>query len=357
MEAYSNDCGKWPSIRPCSASSASASGPRRPGSRVAVIETGSTSSSRFIRTRSRERTPAYPSRRAARPPVTQVPPPNGTTARWCSTAKASTAATSSWSPGRTTTSGASSSSPARARSRSGVDLPRVRSRRVSSSVRTCSAPSRSRRPSSSAVVDLARREARVLDRGPLVEAEGELDQAAGGVGQRCGGGRVAPAGRVHLVAVDWHALQCDTCRHFVTLRISTSGKGAYLDAARACILDVGWRRTTLTEVARRAGVSRMTIYRTWSDMPQLLGDLMTREWGNVVAAIVDGPDAGRDAGRPAGHRPRRRGPRAARQRAVRPDRRARPRAAAALPALPPRPVPGRGPGAGRGVGPGRPEDR
>src|SRR5918994_4785481 len=67
--------------------------------------------------------------------------------------------------------------------------------------------------------------------------------------------------------------------------------GTYLDAARACILDVGWRRTTLTEVARRAGVSRMTIYRTWSDMPQLLGDLMTREWGSVVAAIVDGPDA------------------------------------------------------------------
>src|SRR5215210_1252676 len=60
-------------------------------------------------------------------------------------------------------------------------------------------------------------------------------------------------------------------------------RDAYLDAARACILDVGWRRTTLTEVARRAGVSRMTIYRTWSDMPQLLGDLMTREWGTVVA--------------------------------------------------------------------------
>jgi AcrR family transcriptional regulator len=59
---------------------------------------------------------------------------------------------------------------------------------------------------------------------------------------------------------------------------------AYLDAARDCILDVGWRRTTLTEVARRAGVSRMTIYRTWPDMPQLLGDLMTREWAAVVTA-------------------------------------------------------------------------
>ena len=61
-------------------------------------------------------------------------------------------------------------------------------------------------------------------------------------------------------------------------------RGVYLDAARACILDVGWRRTTLTEVARRAGVSRMTIYRTWSDMQELLGDLMTREWGELVAS-------------------------------------------------------------------------
>ena len=68
-------------------------------------------------------------------------------------------------------------------------------------------------------------------------------------------------------------------------------RDAYLDAARDCILDVGWRRTTLTEVARRAGVSRMTIYRTWADMPTLLGDLMTREWPGLAAEQVaaDGP--------------------------------------------------------------------
>ena len=59
---------------------------------------------------------------------------------------------------------------------------------------------------------------------------------------------------------------------------------AYLDAARACILDVGWKRTTLTDVARRAGVSRMTIYRTWPDMQTLLADLMTREWAGVATA-------------------------------------------------------------------------
>jgi len=71
-------------------------------------------------------------------------------------------------------------------------------------------------------------------------------------------------------------------------------RDAYLDAARACILDVGWRRTTLTEVARRAGVSRMTIYRAWSDMPRLLGDLMTREWAEVVAASLARADPGPD---------------------------------------------------------------
>ncbi len=78
-----------------------------------------------------------------------------------------------------------------------------------------------------------------------------------------------------------------------SLRHNTEPRDGYLDAARDCILDVGWRRTTLTEVARRAGVSRMTIYRTWADMPQLLADLMTREWGEVVADSLaeEDPDA------------------------------------------------------------------
>jgi AcrR family transcriptional regulator len=76
-----------------------------------------------------------------------------------------------------------------------------------------------------------------------------------------------------------------------SLRHNEDPQTAYLDAARACILDVGWRRTTLTEVARRAGVSRMTIYRAWPDMPSVLGDLMTREWGEVVARAVTEADA------------------------------------------------------------------
>lgn len=71
-----------------------------------------------------------------------------------------------------------------------------------------------------------------------------------------------------------------------SLRHNSEPADTYLDAARACLLDVGWKRTTLTEVARRAGVSRMTIYRTWADMPTLLGDLMTREWTTIVAGTA-----------------------------------------------------------------------
>ncbi|MEU6710363.1 helix-turn-helix domain-containing protein [Nonomuraea sp. NPDC046802] len=58
-----------------------------------------------------------------------------------------------------------------------------------------------------------------------------------------------------------------------------------LDAARDCVLAYGVRRTTLTDVARRAGVSRMTIYRRWPDVRTLVADLMTREWIRVVEAL------------------------------------------------------------------------
>jgi AcrR family transcriptional regulator len=71
---------------------------------------------------------------------------------------------------------------------------------------------------------------------------------------------------------------------------------ALLDAARDCVLAVGLRRTTLTDVARRAGVSRMTMYRRWPDMASLVGDLMTREWGELVLrarAAAGGEDARR----------------------------------------------------------------
>ncbi|ANS70228.1 TetR-family transcriptional regulator [Streptomyces lincolnensis] len=59
-----------------------------------------------------------------------------------------------------------------------------------------------------------------------------------------------------------------------------------LDAVRDCVLAVGVRRTTLTDVARRAGVSRMTLYRRWPDVRTLVGDLMTREWVGVATGSM-----------------------------------------------------------------------
>ena len=50
-----------------------------------------------------------------------------------------------------------------------------------------------------------------------------------------------------------------------------------LAAARACVLEVGLRRTTLADVARRAGVSRMTVYRQYGDLQSIVGDLLTTE--------------------------------------------------------------------------------
>ena len=59
---------------------------------------------------------------------------------------------------------------------------------------------------------------------------------------------------------------------------------AILDATRECVLAVGVRRTTLTDVARRAGLSRMTLYRRYPDVRSLVADLMTREFGALVGA-------------------------------------------------------------------------
>src|SRR3954468_18924874 len=56
-----------------------------------------------------------------------------------------------------------------------------------------------------------------------------------------------------------------------------------LDATRAAVLAVGVRRTTLTDVARRAGVSRMTLYRLVPDVTTLILEVMTREFAALIA--------------------------------------------------------------------------
>ena len=56
-----------------------------------------------------------------------------------------------------------------------------------------------------------------------------------------------------------------------------------LSAARACVMDVGLKRTTLADIARRAGVSRMTVYRQYADLQTIVSELLTCE----LVALID----------------------------------------------------------------------
>lgn len=48
-----------------------------------------------------------------------------------------------------------------------------------------------------------------------------------------------------------------------------------LAAAASCVRDFGVERVTLAEIARRAGVSRPTVYRRWPDTRTILASLLT----------------------------------------------------------------------------------
>lgn len=56
-----------------------------------------------------------------------------------------------------------------------------------------------------------------------------------------------------------------------------------LDAAYAQVMAVGFRRTTLTDVAERAGLSRMTVYRRFPDVTSVLQGLMWREFAALLS--------------------------------------------------------------------------
>jgi AcrR family transcriptional regulator len=62
-----------------------------------------------------------------------------------------------------------------------------------------------------------------------------------------------------------------------------------LDAAASCVLAYGVDRVTLAEIARRAGVSRPTIYRRWPDTGALLAALLT---ARIVGVLRDVPTRG-----------------------------------------------------------------
>ncbi len=67
----------------------------------------------------------------------------------------------------------------------------------------------------------------------------------------------------------------------------TSVDKRILDAAAACILAYGVERTTMTEIARRARVSRPTIYRRWPDIRWVIAELLTIRIAGVLEAVPD----------------------------------------------------------------------
>ncbi|MEV4422444.1 helix-turn-helix domain-containing protein [Patulibacter sp. NPDC049589] len=59
-----------------------------------------------------------------------------------------------------------------------------------------------------------------------------------------------------------------------------------LEAARGCVLDRGISRVTMSDVARRADVSRTTLYRHYPDVETVLRDLMTLDFGSAALEAV-----------------------------------------------------------------------
>ena len=64
-----------------------------------------------------------------------------------------------------------------------------------------------------------------------------------------------------------------------------------LAAAASCVRDFGIERVTLAEIARRARVSRPTIYRRWPDTQSILAALLTQR---IVDVLQDIPGGGAD---------------------------------------------------------------
>ena len=62
-----------------------------------------------------------------------------------------------------------------------------------------------------------------------------------------------------------------------------------LDAALAELLAHGVRRTTASDIARRAGVSRQTLYRYWPDAQAVFAALVTREVLSALPAASEDP--------------------------------------------------------------------
>lgn len=70
---------------------------------------------------------------------------------------------------------------------------------------------------------------------------------------------------------------------------STDTQQAILDAAFAEVLSHGIRRTSISDIARRCGIARQTLYRYWPDAQAVFAALVTRELLDAVPTASAAP--------------------------------------------------------------------
>ncbi len=63
---------------------------------------------------------------------------------------------------------------------------------------------------------------------------------------------------------------------------NTIDSDTILDAASELLRNVGLQRVTMADVARKAGVSRATLYRRFGSVREVIAALATREWSAIV---------------------------------------------------------------------------
>ncbi|GAA1985413.1 helix-turn-helix domain-containing protein [Microbacterium pumilum] len=71
----------------------------------------------------------------------------------------------------------------------------------------------------------------------------------------------------------------------------TDTEAAILDAALEEVLAHGIRRTTASDIARRCGIARQTLYRYWPDVQSVFAALVTRE---LLAVLPSGASTASD---------------------------------------------------------------
>ena len=88
----------------------------------------------------------------------------------------------------------------------------------------------------------------------------------------------------------------DMCRHTSPKPVRTGRTGrprsaeadsAILDATRAALVELGWSKLTMGDVATRAGVAKTTLYRRWTNKSELVVDAVA-----VLFDELELPDLG-----------------------------------------------------------------